>query len=82
MNVEAHLLNKKLKKATGKTTSALIKNRLLLEAKRLLLDFSLNIKEIAIILNFTDQSHFSKFLLKETKLNPTDFRKKLKIYKE
>lgn len=82
MNIELRKLNNKLKQSTGKTTSILIKDRLLLEAKRLLLDFSLSIKEIAVILNFTDQSHFSKFMLKETTLNPSDFRKTLKMYKD
>lgn len=82
MHVTPIILNKNLKKSTGKTASILIKDRLLLESKRLLLDFSISIKEITIILNFTDQSHFSKFLLKETKLNPTKFRQTLKMYKK
>ena len=82
MYVTPRILNINLKKSTGKSASLLIKDRLLLEAKRLLLDFSISIKEIAIILHFTDQAHFSKFILKETNLNPTDFRRTLKKYKK
>jgi len=82
MNVNIQTLNRKIKKSTGKTVSKLIKERLLLEIKRLMLNFSLSFKEIAIILNFSDQSNFSKFILKETKLNPSEYRKTLKIYQE
>jgi AraC-like DNA-binding protein len=55
----------------------LIRNRIVLEAKRLLINFNLNITEIAYRLNFTDNSYFTKFFKKQTGLTPEDFRKKI-----
>jgi AraC-like DNA-binding protein len=77
MHINIRVLNRILKQKTGKTSSRLIRERILLEIKRLLLDFTLSIKEISVILNFTDISHFSKFFIKETGIKPLDFRKKV-----
>ena len=53
----------------------LIRNRILLEAKRLLVNLDLRIGEIANELNFTDQSYFIKFFKKNAGLTPEKFRK-------
>ncbi|RYG21196.1 MAG: helix-turn-helix domain-containing protein [Chitinophagaceae bacterium] len=53
----------------------LIRDRVLLEAKRLLINLDLRIGEIANELNFTDQSYFVKFFKKYEGLTPEKFRK-------
>jgi AraC family transcriptional activator of pobA len=80
LNIGVSVLNTRIFKITGKTSSRLIKDRVLLETKRLLLDVSLSIKEISYLLNFTDVSHFSKFFKNETSLTPSGFRAKIKMY--
>lgn len=55
----------------------LIRNRILLEAKRLLINLDLRIGEIADELNFTDQSYFIKFFKKYEGITPEKFRKSI-----
>jgi AraC family transcriptional activator of pobA len=61
----------------GLSAGELIRNRILLEAKRLLINFNLSVTEIAFRLNFTDNSYFTKFFKKQTGLTPEGFRKKI-----
>jgi len=53
-----------------------IRNRVLLEAKRLLINLDLSVSEIAYTLNFSDNSYFTKFFKKYTGSTPEEFRKK------
>jgi AraC family transcriptional activator of pobA len=59
----------------GLSAGELIRNRVILEAKRLLVNLELNINEIAGKLNFTDNSYFTKFFKKYTALTPEEFRR-------
>lgn len=59
----------------GKQAGEVIRERILLEAKRLLINADMTIQEIAYRLHFTDNSHFGKFFKKYTTLTPEDFRK-------
>jgi AraC family transcriptional activator of pobA len=59
----------------GLSAGELIRNRVILEAKRLLVNLELNINEIAGKLNFTDNSYFTKFFKKYTTLTPEEFRR-------
>ena len=59
----------------GQQAGELIRERVLLEAKRLLVNMDVNIAEIAYRLNFTDNSYFTKFFKKYTGVTPEDFRK-------
>jgi len=61
----------------GLSAGELIRNRVLLEAKRLLVNLDLSISEIAYQLNFNDNSYFTKFFKKQTGVTPEDFRKEL-----
>jgi AraC-like DNA-binding protein len=61
----------------GKTAGELIRERILLEAKRLLVNESLTITEIAYALNFQDNSYFNRFFKKNTGMTPEAFRKQL-----
>jgi AraC-like DNA-binding protein len=67
-------LNELSKKTVGMTASELIHDRIVLEARRLLLHSELSNKEVAFHLKFEDPSHFSKFFKKKTGYTPTDFR--------
>ncbi|HTD41083.1 MAG TPA: helix-turn-helix transcriptional regulator [Mucilaginibacter sp.] len=52
-----------------------IRNRVLLEAKRLLINLDLTVAEIGYRLNFNDNSYFTKFFKKYTGSTPEEFRK-------
>ncbi len=59
---------------TGQTAGELIRERLLLEAQRLLVHSSLNVAEIAVALHFEDPSYFSRFFRRSTGASPGEFR--------
>jgi AraC-like DNA-binding protein len=75
--VHSNHLNKVLKENTGKTTTELITNRLIQEAKILLKQTDWNISEIAYSLGFEQLSHFSNFFKKQTSLSPIEIRAKI-----
>jgi AraC family transcriptional activator of pobA len=52
----------------------LIRERLLLEAKRLLVYTSMKVSEIAYALNFEDPAYFSRFFRRLVDRAPGDFR--------
>lgn len=68
-------LNGLCKDLTGRSAGELIRDRILLEAKRLLVNASMNIAEIASELNFKDNSYFSRFFKKYEGDTPEAFRK-------
>lgn len=59
-----------------KTPSHIIQDRIILEAKRLILYSSLHINQISARLGFKDNSYFVKYFKKHTKDTPSDFRNK------
>lgn len=60
----------------GISAGEVIRDRILLEAKRLLINLNLTVAEISYQLNFNDNSYFTKFFKKCTGLTPEEFRKK------
>ncbi|MCW3124231.1 MAG: AraC family transcriptional regulator [Flavipsychrobacter sp.] len=68
-------LNALSKDLLGKPAGELIRDRILLEAKRWLINVDKSIAEIALQLNFSDNSHFTKFFKKHTAQTPEEFRK-------
>ncbi|WP_316748395.1 helix-turn-helix transcriptional regulator [Pedobacter gandavensis] len=68
-------LNEVLKAVTGKTAGETIRERLLLEAKRMLIHGHLTVGQIAAELGFADFSYFSRQFKKQEGLSPADFRK-------
>lgn len=72
--VHVNHLNKVLKENTGKTTTELISNRLMQEAKILLKETDWNISEIAYSLGFEEIAHFSNFFKKYSSVTPLGFR--------
>jgi len=59
----------------GASAGKLIRDRIILEAKRLLINLDLRVAEIAEKLNFEDQSYFVKFFKKYEGITPDKFRK-------
>lgn len=59
----------------GTSAGKLIRDRIILEAKRLLINLDLRVAEIANKLNFEDQSYFVKFFKKYEGTTPDRFRK-------
>jgi len=77
MFITPNHLNSLCKSSLGMSSGELIRNRVILEAKRLLINPVLTITEIAYKLNFEDNSYFSKFYKKQTGMTPEEFRKQL-----
>ncbi len=75
MHLSAKHLNSLSKKALNKTVTNLIHERLILEAKRLLLFTDNTITEIAFELGFSDKSYFMRFFKKHTGGTAEMFRK-------
>lgn len=67
-------LTQTVKELTGKTSTDIIKEKQLLEIKRLLIHTNLGVSEISNQLNFADQSYFTKFFKKMTGITPLHFR--------
>ncbi|MEO5912241.1 MAG: helix-turn-helix transcriptional regulator [Pelobium sp.] len=61
----------------GISAGALIRKRILLEAKRLLVNLDVPISEIGYQLNFRDNSYFTKFFKKQEACTPEEFRKRI-----
>jgi AraC family transcriptional activator of pobA len=75
MAVTPAYLNNVIKDNLGFTTSYFIQQRILTEAKRLMMFEELNMKEVAYSLGFFDVSHFSKFFKRITGKRFTDFKR-------
>jgi AraC family transcriptional regulator, transcriptional activator of pobA len=74
LNVHVNHLNRAVRETTQKTTSQLIAERILHEAKILLKQSEWNISEIAFALGFAEITHFSNFFKKHTQISPSKFR--------
>jgi AraC family transcriptional activator of pobA len=68
-------LNALCKDLVNKSAGQLIRERIILEAKRLLINVNFSVAQIAEKLNFTDQSYFIKFFKKYEDITPEKFRK-------
>ncbi|MDO4879542.1 MAG: helix-turn-helix transcriptional regulator [Neisseria sp.] len=60
---------------SGQPAKAVITDRLLLEAKRLLIHTPQSVKQIALQLGFEEATHFNKFFKKQQNTTPKAFRK-------
>lgn len=76
MNVTPKHLNRINKMIVNKTTSEIIADRVILEAKRMLIYARNNLNEVADALGFADYAHFSKLFKNKTGLTPSAFSKK------
>jgi AraC-like DNA-binding protein len=74
LSIHTNHLNKALKETTGKTTTEHITERLIREAKALLLHSNWAIAEIGYCLGFEHPSNFNIFFKKQTGQTPHHFR--------
>lgn len=72
--VHVNHLNKVLKDVTGSTTTEIISQRVLQEAKILLRQTNWTVADIAYSLGFDDVAHFSNYFKKQTATSPVAFR--------
>lgn len=67
-------LSKKIGLLSTETPNEIIKNRIILESKRLLAHTALSVKEIAHALNYEDDAYFIRFFKKNSGISPLSFR--------
>ena len=79
MNITLKHLNRICKTILNKTATELITERVILEAKRLLINQNKSISQIADELNYENYSYFAKLFKKETGNSPSEFRKNLSL---
>lgn len=70
-------LNRIVHQATGQSASHLVTERMLREARRMLLYTSLSAAQIAYELGFSDPAHFSRVFTKGTGMPPRKFRSQI-----
>jgi AraC family transcriptional regulator, transcriptional activator of pobA len=75
LNVHVNHLNRAVKEATQKTTTQLIAERVVQEAKILLKHSNWSVSEIAYALGFAEVTHFNNFFKKHVKVSPLQFRR-------
>lgn len=74
MNLSVYQLNAITKATLGKTSSSIVTDYVLLEAKRYLLATSLQVNQIAYQLGYEDVSYFIRFFKKHMGCSPQAFR--------
>jgi AraC-like DNA-binding protein len=67
-------LSKKIGLISKSSPNEIIKDRIILESKRLLVHTTMTVKEIAYSLNYEDDAYFNRFFTKHTGLSPVSFR--------
>ena len=74
IGVSTSHLSDVIKSMTGSSPGQLIRNEIVLEAKRLLVHTELTIAEIGYNLSFEDPAYFSRFFKREAGISPSVFR--------
>ncbi|MHB9019794.1 MAG: helix-turn-helix domain-containing protein [Minisyncoccota bacterium] len=74
LNITPNYLNIIVKETTGLTANELMHKRIILEAKRLLINNQSDVVQVAFELGFKDASYFARFFKRSTGLSPTEFR--------
>ncbi len=67
-----------LRKRMGKSITDVLQERLVLEAKRLLLHSTMSVKEVGFALNLEDPAYFSRLFKKATGETPGDYRERIR----
>lgn len=78
LHITANYLNTICKKRKDKSAGEIIRDRMMLEAKRLLTHSDSTIAQIAYDLNFEDNSYFGRFFKKYSGVTPAAFRSEIK----
>ncbi|MCD9017006.1 helix-turn-helix domain-containing protein [Parachryseolinea silvisoli] len=75
LNITPKALSKRLNRYRSETPNDIIKDRIMLEAKRLLLYTDMTVKEIAYNLGYEDPAYFNRLFVKTTGIAPAEFRR-------
>lgn len=75
LNVSSKHLNRILRTTLNKTTTQIISERVMLEAKRLMVHSYNTLAEISEILGYEDYAHFSKVFKKNSGITPKSFKR-------
>lgn len=75
LNVHPNHLNAICKSTLGKTASDLLHDGVLLQAKSLILNSDLSMKEIAYQLGYDEPNYFLRFFKKQMGFTPTEYKK-------
>ncbi len=79
LNITEKHLNRVTKSCIGKTSTQLISERIVLEAKRMLFYSDLNVTQIGETLGYYDNSYFVRFFKKNVGMTPLVFLAKYKL---
>ena len=74
LNITLKHLNRICNQMLQKTTTEVITARIILEAKRMLMDKKFTVNEISTEVGFDDYSYFTRLFKKHTGITPTNFR--------
>ena len=74
LNIHVNHLNYVIKSHTGKTTTQMISNRIVDEAKTLLKNTDWDVAEIGYCLGFDYPAHFNNYFKKHTGITPSIFK--------
>lgn len=76
LNISQKHLNRIVKSVTTQTTTDIITNRIVLEAKRQLIYTDNSLSQVAQYLGYEDYTYFSKMFKKSTGVSASEFRKR------
>ena len=76
LHITSDHLNRTVKLLIGKGAKEYIQDRVMVEARRMLLFSELSAKEIGFALGFEEASNFSAFFSKHAAISPSAFRQK------
>lgn len=77
-SLHPNYLSNVIKTKTGKTIMTWLSEKTIAEAKSLLQNSEMSIKEIAFLLGFTESAHFSNYFKKNTQTTPANYKKEHK----
>ncbi|WMJ74679.1 AraC family transcriptional regulator [Cytophagaceae bacterium ABcell3] len=80
MSLSVKQLNGVCKKVLGRTPGDIIQERIILEAKRLLIHSDYPVFSISETLNYTDNSYFIRLFKKATSMTPEQFRSRVTLH--
>ncbi|MEI9958463.1 MAG: AraC family transcriptional regulator [Ferruginibacter sp.] len=82
MSIAPKTVTHKLRKMNLEQPNEFIKNRIILEAKRLLIHTAMSAKQIAYHLGYEDPAYFNRLFTLKVGNTPADFRKKIQLGKK
>ncbi len=74
LNIHVNHLNRAIRETLNKTTTQVISEHILQEAKILLRNSNSSIADIGFALGFTEPTHFNNFFRKHARISPTKHR--------